>query len=64
VAAIAINATHTTQRSKAGCLTDSRAANLDPDPLALPAHRFAEIVHFRANNVVDRFTSAIDILTH
>lgn len=65
VAAIAISAMHATQMRKAGgCLPDSRAANLDPDPLTLPTHRFAEIVHFRADYVVDRFASAVDIFPH
>lgn len=65
VAAIATSAMHATQiRKVGGCLPDSRAANLDPDPLTLPSHRFAEIVHFRANHVVDRFTSAVDVFTN
>ena len=45
---------------------DSRAAvsltaaqsRLDPDPLPLAAHRFAEIVHLVAHYVVDRFARA------
>lgn len=64
VAAIAIRAMHATQMRKMGCLPDSREANLDPDPLTLPTHRFAEIVHFRADYVVDRFASAVDIFPH
>ena len=62
VTAIAIRAIHAAHRNRMkGCLPDSRAANLDPDPLALPAHRFAEIAHLGAYYIVDRFTSAVDI---
>ena len=62
VAAIAISAMHATQMKKVrGCLPDSREANLDPDPLTLPAHRFAEIVHFRADYIIDCFACTVDI---
>jgi hypothetical protein len=65
VAAIAMSATHATQIRKAtGCLTDSLAVNLDPDPLALAAHRLAEIVHLGANDIVDRFLRAVDIIAN
>lgn len=65
VAAIAISAMHATQmRRVRGCLPDSRAANLDPDPLTLPSHRFAEIVHFSAHHIVDRFASAVNVFAH
>ena len=45
-----------------GCLPDSHAANLDPDALSLLAHGLAEIGHLGANNVVDCFTRAVDVL--
>ena len=65
VAAIATSAMHATHmRKMGGCLPDSREANLDPDALTLPAHRFAEIIHFMSDYIVDRFASAIDILSN
>jgi hypothetical protein len=65
VAAIATIAMHATHSMKTkGCRPDSRRANLDPDPLPLPAHSFAQVVHLGADNVVDCLTRAVYILAH
>src|SRR6476661_5671505 len=51
-------------RTTIGCLTDSRLGPLDTDPLALAAHRFAQIGHLFAHYVVDRFARRIYIFAH
>lgn len=35
---------------------------LDTDPLPLTTHRLAEVIHLRANDVVDRLARAVDVL--
>src|SRR6476660_7641193 len=35
---------------------------LDPDPLALPANRFTEVVELVLDHVVDRIASGIDVI--
>ena len=47
-----------------GCLMDSRFGPLDTDPLALAAHRFAQIGHLFAHHVVDCFARGIHVLAH
>src|SRR5512140_2944580 len=62
VTAIAMTAMPTTHSMKtAGCLTDSRF-KLDTDPLPLTANGFAEIIHLRTYDVIDRFARAVDVL--
>jgi hypothetical protein len=45
-----------------GCLADSRL-KLDTDPLPLTANGLSQIVHLRANDVVDCFARPVDVLT-
>src|SRR5258705_2625391 len=39
-------------------------ARLNPDPLALPANRFSQIVQLVLHDVVDRVASGVDIVPH
>src|SRR5688572_1475750 len=65
VTAIAISATRAAQKiAVKGCRADSRRPKLDPDPLPLPPNRFPEVVHLRADNVIDRFLRAVDVLAN
>lgn len=65
VAAIARIAMHTTQMTATtGCPRDSLWVNLDTDALPLTPHGFAEVVHFGADDVIDCFLRAVDILAH
>ena len=64
VTAIAMNAMPTAHsRKTAGCLTDSRP-NLDTDPLPLTADCFSEIVHLRANDIVDCFACTVHVFAN
>src|SRR6266542_6129418 len=63
VAAISSTATQTRHSTaKSGCLIDSRFGALDTDPLALAPHRFAQIGHLLAHDVVDGFSRRIHVL--